>query len=164
MHGTLRALCVLLTLLPFAASTHASDATGLVLSTGDGEPLVVDKFDYNPTDDWFSTLTLVVRNVSPKPVAYAEFTVELRQMQIDGRNLVLRLCYGDHALAETSRVDADAKPLAPTKTAKIKVMYDKWSAVAAQKKSTGAHYRGAAILQLHTVIFADGTRWTDGAS
>ena len=162
MKGSPKLLCLLVALLPIAAPAPARAATGLLMARFDNEPLAIEKGDYDPSDAWMGTLQITVRNAAPKPICYAEFTLEMSGFQVSGETMVMRLVYGDASIAETKRVSSDAKSLAPSKTAKLKVRSDKWSTMAAQMKRLGSPYHGNAVLKLRSVYFADGSHWQDG--
>src|SRR5262249_7924947 len=162
MKGHSKILGLLVALLPFAVPAPSAAATGLMMARFDNEPLAIEKGDYDPADAWLGTLQLSVRNASSKPICYAEYTLEMAGFQVDGEKMVMRLVFGDAAIAQTKRVGPDAKSLAPSKTTKLKVVSDKWSTMAAQMKRLGSPYHGNAVLKLRSVYFADGTHWQDG--
>ncbi len=159
MHTTLRCVLVAAALI---ALTLPGNASTLLIGRYDGDPLVIEKGDHAPNDDWYQTLVVVARNVSSKPIYFAHFELELTDAKLAGQTMMLNICYGDEDLMKGRKPDSDDKPIDPAKTVKLKVMDDKNCKQVGLFKKTAARYTGNAVLRLRMVCFGDGTCWKDG--
>src|SRR4051812_46306700 len=95
MYGTARLTCVLMALVVMSLPGRALAGGNVMVDRFDGEPLAVEKAQTNPNDPWFRTFSLSVRNITQKPVYFAEFELELKDLNIDGKTIVMHLCYGE---------------------------------------------------------------------
>ena len=68
MKRTTRSMCVLVALVSLALPGREAAAAKLSMLHSSGDPLAVDKADRDPSDGWYGSLALVVRNTSDKPI------------------------------------------------------------------------------------------------
>jgi hypothetical protein len=158
----MRSLCALVALASSAIPSPSIAATKLAMVQSSGDPLTIEKADRDASDGWFGSLAIVVRNTSDKPVCFVEYQLVLADVHDGAETMVLRFRYGRDDLANGGRPASDEKALAPSKTARLKLVVDKWSARANRMKDIGTPYNGTAVLRLKSVCFGDGMRWQDG--
>jgi hypothetical protein len=121
---------------------------------------LVQKFDNRISDignsDWIKNLTLVVKNVSEKNIAFVKITLMVPQQKQMPGPLMFYFMFGswdgttDHGL------------LSPGETAKINVRESEYLSFEKQFKDWGVDSFDFAFLELRTIYFDNGTGWSLG--
>ena len=155
-------LCVALLVLSSAPSGGAQTARSLLLYHFDDEPLNVEKGDYDQTENWLRSLSLLVRNTSSKPIFFAEFEVTLRGVRVAGQPAMLKLRFGSEEFARKKATGDGEKSIGPSKTVRLKLPADQYEELLQRMRSEGLRMPSMAGVRLRVVGFGDGTRWQDG--
>ncbi len=85
------------------------------------EPLALENGEHGQEDDWVKTLVLTVRNVSGKPIYFAEYTVTLPEIRVAGGPLQIPILYGNPALRSAALPGPKDKPLGENKVIKLRI-------------------------------------------
>ncbi len=155
-------MCVALLVLSSATFGGAQTARSLLLYRFDDEPLNVEKGDYDQSDNWLRSLSLLVKNTSSKPIYYAEFEVTLKGVRVAGQPAMLKVRFGNEAFAGKKAANDDDKSIGPSKTVRLKLPTDAYEQLAQQMRAEGLRMPAMAGVRLRRVGFGDGTYWQDG--